>query len=104
MKTNPLPILGLLLLVPPAYLLARWIHIFNQASSHEDRVAAFALIFPLVLRDPVPITLFAFVCAAAATVVGALGVVQCAGWRWALGAATVVTGSVLSGWFLWTLL
>ena len=50
--SNTLPLLGMVLLVPPAYLVTRWIRVFNELTVHEDRVAAFGSVLPRVLQDP----------------------------------------------------
>ena len=56
---NVLPVLGIVLLVLPAYFIARWIRIVNEVSGHDDRVAEFGLILPGVLQGPLASTLFA---------------------------------------------
>ena len=94
----------MVLLVPPAYFLARWIRIFNEMSGHNARVAEFGSIFPLVLQDPLASTLFAAACAAAAAAVGAVGLIRLAGLRQWLSVATLGVGGLLSVWFVWTLL
>ena len=56
---NVLPVLGIVLLVLPAYFIARWIRIVNEVSGHDDRVAEFGSILPCVLQGPLASTLFA---------------------------------------------
>ena len=68
---NVLPVLGIVLLVLPAYFIARWIRIVNEVSGHDDRVAEFGSILPGVLQGPLASTLFALACAATAAAVGA---------------------------------
>ena len=99
-----LPVLGLVLLVPPAYFLARWIRIVNEISGHNARVAEFGSIFPPVLQDPLASTLFAAVCATAAAAVGTVGLFRLAGLRQWLCVATLGIGGLLSLWLVWTLL
>ena len=102
--SNVLPVLGVVLLVPPAYFLARWIRIFNEMSSHDDRVDAFGSILPGVLQGPLASTLFAAACSAAAAAVGAAGLVRLGGLRRQLCGATFGVGGLLFLWYVWTLL
>ena len=103
-ESNVLPVLGILLLVLPVYLIGRWIRISDAVSGHAERVAEFALIFPRVLQDPLVSTLFALACAAAAAAVGAVGLIRLTGLRQRLCVATLGAGGLLSLWFVWTLL
>ena len=80
-ESNVLPVLGIVLLVLPAYFIARWIRIFNALSDHDDRVAEFGSVLPRMLQDPLASTLFALACAAAAAAVGAAGLVRLTGAR-----------------------
>ena len=98
---NVLPVLGIVLLVLPAYFIARWIRIVNEVSGHDDRVAEFGSILPGVLQGPLASTLFALACAAA---VGAAGLTRLTGLRRQLSVATLGVGGLLSLWFVWTLL
>lgn len=101
---NVLPVLGLVLLVPPVYLLARWIRIFSAFSSHEERVAAFSSTLPGVLQEPMMSTLFAAACAAASAAVGAAGALSFGGLlRW-LSLATLGAGMLLFLLNIWSLL
>ena len=93
--SNVLPVLGLVLLVPPAYFLARWIRIFNQISGHDERVEAFGSILPGVLQNPMASTLFAAASAAASVVVGAAGLTRLGGPRRLLSLATLWAGGLL---------
>ena len=101
---NVLPVLGIVLLVLPAYFIARWIRIVNEVSGHDDRVAEFGLILPGVLQGPLASTLFALACAATAAAVGAAGLTRLTGLRRQLSVATLGVGGLLSLWFVWTLL
>ena len=92
--SNALPLPGLVLLVPPAYFVARWIHVFSELSVHEDRVAAFGSVLPRVLQDPLANTLFEAACGATAGALGAAGLIRLVGLRRLLCAATL--GS--AGW------
>lgn len=103
-ESNVLPVAGIVLLLLPGYLTARWIRIVDGGGSHEARVAEFGSILPHVLRDPLVSTAVALACAAVGTVVGAVCVVQLSGWRRLLGVAVLGVGGLLSGWFVWTLL
>lgn len=102
--SNVLPILGTVLLVPPVYFIARWVRVFHEMSGHDDRVAEFGSILPRVLQDPLASTLFAAACAGAAAAVGMAGMIRLAGRPWWLCAAAFGVGSLLSLWFVWTLL
>ena len=101
---NVLPVLGIVLLVLPAYFIARWIRIVNEVSGHDDRVAEFGSILPCVLQGPLASTLFALACATTAAVVGAAGLTRLTGLRRQLSVATLGVGGLLSLWFVWTLL
>ena len=103
-ESNALPVLGIVLLVLPAYFTGRWIRIFNAVSDHDGRVAEFGAILPRVLQGPLASTLFVLACAAAAAVVGAVGLSRLTGLRRRLCVATLGGGGVLSLWFVWTLL
>ena len=103
-ESNVLPVLGIVLLVFPAYCIARWIRISNAVSDHDDRVAEFGSIFPRVLQDPLASTLFALTCAACAAAVGAVGLTRLSGPRRRLCVATLGSGGLLSLWFVWSLL
>ena len=103
-QSNILPALGAVFLVPPAYLTARWISVFNAEGSHAARVAEFGSILPHALQDPVASTLFALECAVIAAVIGAIGLIQLTGLRRRLCGATLGVGGLLSLWFVWTLL
>ena len=83
---NVLPVLGIVLLVLPAYFIARWIRIVNEVSGHDDRVAEFGSILPGVLQGPLASTLFALACAATAAAVGAAGLTRLTGLRRQLSA------------------
>ena len=102
--SNALLLLGMVLLVPPAYFVARWIRVFNELSVHEDRVAAFGSVLPRALQDPLASTLLGAVCAATAGALGAAGLMRPAGLRRLLSAATLGIGGLLCLWFVWTLL
>ena len=102
--SNALPLLGMVLLVPPAYFVARWIRVFNEVSVHEDRVAAFGSVLPRALQDPLASTLLGAACAATAGALGAAGLMRLAGLRRLLCAATLGIGGLLCLWFVWTLL
>lgn len=95
---------GVVLLVPPTYFLARWVRIFHETSGHNERVAAFGSISPGVLQDPLASTLFAAACAAASAAVGAVGVVRLGGLRRGLSVAILGVGGLLFLWYVWTLL
>lgn len=98
------PLLSTVLLAPPVYFIVRWIRIFNEKGTQEDRVADFGSVLPGVLQDPLTSTLFAVVCAATAGALGAVGLIRLSGlWR-LLCAATLGLGVLLSLLFLWTLL
>lgn len=99
-----LPYLGLALLIPPTYLIARWILIFNSGGGHDTSFSEFSSALPHALRDPVSITLFALVCAATAAAVGAVGLIWHAGARRLLCGAIFAGGWLLSLWFIWSLL
>ena len=103
-ESNVLPVMGVVLLLVPGYLTARWIRIVDNVGNHEARVAEFSSILPHVLRDPLVSTAFALACAAAGTVVGAVCVVRFSGLRRLLGVAVLWVGGLLSGWFASTLL
>ena len=103
-ESNVLPVLGIVLLVLPAYFIARWIRISNALSNHEDRVAEFGSILPGVMQDPLASTLFALACAGAAAAVGAAGLTRLTGLRRRLCAATLGGGGLLALWFVWSLL
>ena len=103
-QSNVLPVLAIVLLVPPMYLTARWIRIFNDVSGHEDRVAEFVSILPRALRDPVASTLFALVCAVAAVAIGTGGLSRLTGLRRWLCGAVVTIGGLLSLLLAWSLL
>ena len=103
-ESNVLPVLGIVLLVLPAYFIARWIRIFNALSDHEDRVAEFGSVLPRMLQDPLASTLFALACAAAAATVGAAGLVRLTGPRRRLCGAMLGGGGLLSLCFAWSLL
>ena len=104
MGSNALPVLAIVLLGPPAYLIARWIRITREVTGHDDRVAEFGSIFPRVMQDPLASTLFALACATAAVAVSAAGLVRLVGpGRW-LCVATLGVGGLLSLWFVWSLL
>ena len=60
-----LPWLGLVLLLPPTYLTARWIDVFNAVSGDDARLAAFTSGCPHWLQDPMTSTLVALLCSAA---------------------------------------
>ena len=47
-----LPVMGMALLVPPAWLLARWIRIFHETDGHQTRVEEFVPIFPSRAAGP----------------------------------------------------
>ena len=47
-----LPVVGILLLLIPVYLLARWTRISSAADSHEAGVAEFGSTLPRMLQDP----------------------------------------------------
>lgn len=99
-----LPVSGLVLLVPPVYLLAGWIRVFNALGSHEERVAAFESTLPGALREPTASTLFQAACAVAAAAVSATAVLRLRGLpRW-LSLGTLGAGMLLSLWNVWTLL
>lgn len=99
-----LPLLGIVLLVPPVWFIARWIRISSQMSVHEDLVAEFGSVFPRALQAPLTSTLFAMVCAATAAALGAIGMARLSGlWR-LVCAATFGLGMLLSLWLLWSLL
>ena len=100
-ESNVLPVLGIVLLVLPAYFIGRWIRISNAVSDHDNRVAEFGSILPRVLQDPLASTLFVLACAAE---VGAVGLNRLTGVRRALCVATLGGGWLLSLWFVWTLL
>lgn len=102
--SNTLPLLGMFLLVPPAYFVTRWICVFNELTVHEDRVAAFGSVLPRVLQDPLASTLFGAACAAMAGALGAAGLTRLAGLQRRLCAATLGIGGLLCLWFVWTLL
>ena len=102
--SNALPLLGLVLLVPPAYFVARWIRVFNELSVHEDRVAVFGSVLPRALQDPLASALLGAACAATAGALGAAGLMRLAGRRRLLCAATLGIGGLLCLWFVWTLL
>ncbi|MDE0104576.1 MAG: hypothetical protein OXN89_19555 [Bryobacterales bacterium] len=103
-QANVLPVLGILLLSIPVYLLARWIRISIAVDSHEAAVAEFGSTLPHVLQDPLASTSFAFGCAAAGAAVGALALVRLSEWgRW-LGVAILAVGALLASWFAWGLL
>lgn len=103
-ESNVLPVLGIVLLILPAYFIGRWIRVFNAVSDHDDRVAEFSSILPRVLQDPLASTLFALACAAAAGAVGAVGLIRLTGVRRGLCAATLGGGWLLSMCFVWSLL
>ena len=103
-NSNVLPVLGIVLLILPAYFIGRWIRISNAVSDHDDRVAEFTSILPRVLQDPLASMLFALACAAAAGAVGAVGLDRLTGVRRGLCAATLGGGGLLSMWFVWSLL
>ncbi len=99
-----LPVTGVVLLLVPGYLTARWIRIFDGADSQEARVAEFSSILPRVLQAPLVSTAFALACAASGAVVGAVCVVRFSGARRLLGATMLGVGGLLSAWFVWTLM
>ena len=103
-ESNVLPVAGVVLLLIPGYLTARWIRIFEGEGSYEARVAEFSSILPQVLRDPLASTAFALACAAAGTAVGAICTARSSGLRRLLGVAVLGVGGLLSGWLVWTLL
>ena len=103
-ESNVLPGLGIVLLVLPAYFVARWIRIVNALGDHDDRVAEFGSILPRVLQDPLASTLFALACAAAAAAVGVAGLIRLTGLRRRLCVAMLGGGGLLSLWFVWSLL
>ena len=103
-ESNVLPVLGIVLLVLPAYFTGRWIRIFRAVGDHDDRVAEFGSILPRVLQDPLASTLFVLACAAAAAAVGAVGLIRLTGVRRGLCVATLAGGWLWSLWFVWTLL
>ena len=102
--SNSLPVLGIVLLGPPAYFVARWVRITREVANHDDRVAEFGSIFPRVLQDPLASTLLALVCAAATVAISAAGVNRFAGPRRWLCVATLGIGGLLSLWLVWSLL
>ena len=104
LEANVLPVLGILLLLIPVYLLTRWIRISSAADSHEAAVAEFGSNLPHVLQDPLASTLFAFGCATAGAAVGAVALVRLSEWRRWVGAAILGVGGLLASWFVWTLL
>lgn len=104
LESKVLHVVGILLLVIPVYLLARWIRISSLADSHEAAVAEFGSALPHVIRDPLASTLFALGCAAVGAAVGALALVRLSGsGRW-FGAAMLGVGGLLASWFAWSLL
>ena len=103
-ESNALPVVGIVLLVFPAYCIARWIRISNAVSDHDDAVAEFGSIFPRVLQEPLASTLFALTCAVCAAAVGAIGLTRLTGARRWLCVATLSGGGLLSLWFVWSLL
>ena len=107
-ESNVLAVAGVVLLLIPAYLTARWIRIFDGGGSHEHshehRVAEFSSILPHLLRDPLASTAFALACAVAGTVVGAVCMGRSSGLRRLLGVAVFGFGGLLSAWLMWTLL
>ena len=103
-NSNVLPVLGIVLLILPAYFVGRWIRISNVVSDHDDRVAEFSLILPRVLQDPSASTLLALACGAAAGAAGAVGLDRLTGVRRGLCAATLGGGGLLLMWFVWSLL
>ena len=103
-ESNVLAVAGVVLLLIPVYLTARWIRVVGGEGNHEARVAEFSSILPPVLRDPLASTAFALVCAAAGTVVGAVCMVRFSGLRRLVGVAVLGLGGLLSGWFVWTML
>ena len=102
--SNTLPLLGMVLLVSPAYFVARWIRVFSELSVHEERVAAFGSVLPRVLQDPLASTLFGAACTAMAGALGAAGLTRLAGLQRLVCAATLGIGGLLCLWFVWTLL
>ena len=102
--SNALPALGIVLLGPPVYFVARWVRITREVANHDDRVAEFGSIFPRVLQDPLASTLLALVCAAATVGISTVSVTRFAGPRRWLCVATLGIGGLLSLWFVWTLL
>ena len=103
-KANVVPVVAVVLLALPAYLIGRWIRISTEVSGHDERVAAFGSILPQVLQNPLTSTLFALACAAAAAAVGATGMTQLTGPRRLICVATLGAGGMLSLWFVWSLL
>lgn len=99
-----LAVLGLALLVPPSYFMARWIRIYYEVSGHEQRVAAFLSGFPGWLRDTTVLTLVAFAFAAVGVLVGLSGLAAVTGLRRWIYAALVALGGLLALWLAWTLL
>ncbi len=69
-ESNVLPVPGVVLLLIPGYLTARWIRIFDGAGSNEARGAEFSSILPHVLRDPLASTALALACAPAGRLSG----------------------------------
>ena len=91
MLRHVLPWLGHVLLLPPTYLTARWIYVFNAVRGYDARLAAFTSGFPHWLQDP-----------GRAAVLGGLVVVT--GRRRVICGAAVTFGLVLAWWLAWTLL
>lgn len=95
-QSNVIPILSLLLLAFPVYLLLRWVYVFNTMSTHAERVAAFG--------DHMKATLFATASAVAAVLFGLSGLLLLAGLRSVICSVATLAGLLLTLWFVWTLL
>ena len=102
MLRHVLPWLGLVLLLPPTYLTARWIYVFNAVRGYDARLAAFTSGFPHWLQDPMT---WSRCCARRpGTTVGLVGLVVVTGRRRVICGAAVTFGLVLAWWLAWTLL
>ena len=95
-QSNVIPILSLLLLALPVYLLLRWVYVFNTMSTHAERVAAFG--------DHTKATLIVTASAMAALMFGLSGLLLLAGLRSVICGLAALAGLLLTLWFVWTLL
>ena len=98
-QSNVIPILSLLLLAFPVYLLLRWVYVFNTMSTHVERVAAFGDHMKATL-----ITLIATASAVTAVLFGLSGLLLLAGLRSVICGVAALAGLLLPLWFVWTLL
>ena len=98
-------VLGVALLIPPVCFMIRWIVLLsNVAKTQAELVAEFLSIFPTALQDATMLTWVAIVFSVAAVVVAWKPMTGGGGIARVVGMTTILLGSLMTLWFLFSLM